>query len=435
MLVASIVNADAAVGNNTDPGCDDVAGAPLCAISAAINAALPNDNRTDDLTVNGQGARARGCANFGSSWEGSMFGGVRCTVSGQVFPTQPFSFVGPVGVAQRGCRFHYPDLFGGVLQRGTIKGRTITLKKPKVPLALVNLFNIDIGDVKAKGRGRIRRGDRAIVRISARLTGEVNGIHASCSVKWTTNFVRLGPPPEPPPPPPEPPPPPPQGCLPSSLAGVCTIIDFNALLDGTPTSDSAFSLVAVDGLYSPLGVNFRSRDDAGPTFSHPLHPNSSRSIVINDFSRTQGGTFNIVAEFSSPLDFVSADVLSAVGRSVTMTAKDAFGAVLGSTTSASGGTSTDPLKGNVALSGIGTISTVEFEAVPDPAVAGVGIDNLIFSAADSPSAAGHDRQSARLPPQSMAGYDENFRAVFDTIKKLITPPEEPLEYGMGFGNE
>jgi hypothetical protein len=156
VLAAPIVHADAGIVNTTDPGGDDVAGAPSCAISAAINEALANDSRTHDLTVNGR--RARGCANFGGRWEASMSGGVRCSVSGQIFPTQPFSAVGPVDVAQRGCRFQYPDLFGDVLQRGTIKRRTITLKKPKVPLALVNLFNIDIGDVKATGRGRIRRG-------------------------------------------------------------------------------------------------------------------------------------------------------------------------------------------------------------------------------------------------------------------------------------
>jgi len=97
---------------------------------------------------------------------------------------------------------------------------------------------------------------------------------------------------------------------------------------------------------------------------------------MNDFSRPQGGTFNIVAEFLTPTNFVSADVLSDAGRSVRMTAKDASGAILGSTTSSF---SELPFKGNVALSEIGAISTVEFEAVPDPAVAVVAIDNLTFS--------------------------------------------------------
>ena len=180
-------------------------------------------------------------------------------------------------------------------------------------------------------------------------------------------------------PPTPPPPPPPQECLPSPSGDTCARIDFNALLDGAPTSDPGLSFVAVDGLYSPLGVNFRSKDDAGPTFSHPLHPNSSQSIVINDVSRPQGGTFNIVAEFLTPTNFVSADVLSEAGRSVRMTAKDASGAILGSTTSSSATISAFPFKGNVALSGIGAISTVEFEAVPDPAVAVVAIDNLTFS--------------------------------------------------------
>ena len=62
-----------------------------------------------------------------------------------------------------------------------------------------------------------------------------------------------------------------------------------------------------------------------------------------------------------------------------MTAKDASGAILGSTTSSSETILAFPFKGNVALSGIGAISTVEFEAVPDPVVAGVAIDNLTFS--------------------------------------------------------
>ena len=180
------------------------------------------------------------------------------------------------------------------------------------------------------------------------------------------------------PPPPQPPlPPPPQGCPPPSLGDTC--IDFNTLLDGTPTSDPAFTGVAVDGLYSPLGVNFRSKDDAGPTFSDPLDPFSRQSIVITDSRSRVGGTFNIVAEFLTPTNFVSADVLSEAGRLVRMTAKDASGAILGSTTSPSETILAFPFKGNVALSGIGAISTVEFEAVPDPAFAGVAIDNLSFS--------------------------------------------------------
>ncbi len=166
------------------------------------------------------------------------------------------------------------------------------------------------------------------------------------------------------------------------VVNTLTRIDFNTLLDGTPTSNPDFWRIYVNGLYSPLGVNFRGKDDEGPKFSHPDHPDSSRSTVITDTLRPthpQAGTFNIVVEFLTPTNFVSADVLSAADRSVRMTAKDASGAILGSTTSSSETISAFPFKGNVALSGIGAISTVEFEAVPDPAVAGVAIDNLTFA--------------------------------------------------------
>lgn len=90
LLAAPIVHADATTVNNTDPGCD--AGEPSCAISAAINEALLNSNWTDDLTANGQGARARGCASFDGGWEASMFGRVVCSVAPSV--SQPFSSVG-----------------------------------------------------------------------------------------------------------------------------------------------------------------------------------------------------------------------------------------------------------------------------------------------------------------------------------------------------
>lgn len=146
-------------------------------------------------------AAARRCANFGGEWEGAMSGRVRCSVAPSVI--QRFSLVLPVSVRQRGCRFGYRDLFGDELQRGTIRGRSIRFRKPKVPLGLVNLFRIHIDDVRATGSGKVRRRGRATTRISARLTGEINGVHTSCSVKWTTNFVRrptMLPPPPPPPP-------------------------------------------------------------------------------------------------------------------------------------------------------------------------------------------------------------------------------------------
>lgn len=163
---------------------------------------------------------------------------------------------------------------------------------------------------------------------------------------------------------------------PTPLPGGVTI-DFNHLPDGTPT-DSLPNLTHVDGLYSSLGVSFNSIDgDGGPTFSHPSHPNSSQSIVINDFSRATG-TFSIVAEFSPPVISVSADVLAAAGRSVRMTARDSTGTALAVTESSSTTTASYPFKGNVSISGVGSITRVEWEAVPDPNISGVGIDNLTF---------------------------------------------------------
>jgi hypothetical protein len=82
--------------------------------------------------------------------------------------------------------------------------------------------------------------------------------------------------------------------------------------------------------YEELGVTFRSKDDEGPVFL-VFQPTDTAepTVIIGDFVHRPGGTLNIVIEFSPAITFVSADVFSAIGYQVIMTAKDAVGNVLG----------------------------------------------------------------------------------------------------------
>jgi len=213
----------------------------------------------------------------------------------------------------------------------------------------------------------------------------------------------------------------------STIAVGTVAIDFNTLPDGTPTDN--LSATHVGALYASFGVTFRSRDDEGPTFSHPLHPNSSRSIAINDFSRTQNGTFNIVADFTNPVTVVSADVLSAAGRTVRMTARDASGLILGSATSPAETAGAFPFKGSIELSGIGLIATVEWEASPDPDVAGVGIDNLMFASVVTPTFDFDQEFLAVDGNISGAGAPDGVVDFFDPFNdgKVTKPPTSELQ--------
>jgi hypothetical protein len=136
-------------------------------------------------------AAARGCADFGGLWDASLSGRVRCSAQGQSVE-QPFAGFGTVTIRQRGCRFRFVppdnDVTGADPLRGTIRGRNITLREPAVP----SIPDLEVEDFDFTGRGHIRRGgDRAIIRISARLAGESEGVNVICRVRATTRFARL----------------------------------------------------------------------------------------------------------------------------------------------------------------------------------------------------------------------------------------------------
>jgi hypothetical protein len=152
-------------------------------------------------------------------------------------------------------------------------------------------------------------------------------------------------------------------------------LDFNTLPDGTPTDELPFPFEVAD-IYVSQGVTFRSRVGLGPHFSNSTSPLSFNSIVIVDQIRVGDATFNIIADFDEPVSDVSVDVLTAPGRSVTMSALDENGIVL--QTVESPVTVVYPSSFNLSISAEG-IHSVVWEAAPDPDVASVAIDNLAFT--------------------------------------------------------
>lgn len=179
------------------------------------------------------------------------------------------------------------------------------------------------------------------------------------------------------------------GVAATASAAKAATLDFQTLSDGvtTPTfltggSAADHTPFLVDGEYAGDGVVFSSEGDGdaelGPIFGDFSGFAGAGNIVVQDFKRdtTTGATFNIRADFAATTGFVSADVYTAADRSVTMTAYDSGGGVLGSVTSAVIASIGD--SEFLTLSGLGPIAFVIWES-SSPFSAAVGIDNLSFS--------------------------------------------------------
>ncbi len=147
-------------------------------------------------------------------------------------------------------------------------------------------------------------------------------------------------------------------------------IDFQTLPDGTPTSE----FLNVETAYASLGVVFVADDPSDPS-SGVIRSTVAPTFFLTDFNRAIGGSdiFNLIAVFSVPVTFISVNGWAAANRAMTMTAFDATGAVLGSTTQGAASTN----KGILSLSGIGTIASVRW-VTSDPTLSTPGIDDLIF---------------------------------------------------------
>ncbi len=129
------------------------------------------------------------CVDFRGLFDASVSGLIRCEAEGES-ASQPFSAFGTTRVSQRGCsiRFVPPsgDVSSGSL-RGTIRGRSIRLKKPAPP----SIPDFDIDSFEFQGSGRIARSrNRATIRISIRIEGEFQGVDVTCTARATTRLVR-----------------------------------------------------------------------------------------------------------------------------------------------------------------------------------------------------------------------------------------------------
>jgi len=174
----------------------------------------------------------------------------------------------------------------------------------------------------------------------------------------------------------------------ASAASAATL-DFQTLSDGatTPTFLAGGSVAdhtpfLVGAEYAALGVVFSSEGDTdaelGPIFGDLSGFAGAGNIIVQDFKRDvgAGSSFNIRADFAATTDFVSVDAYTTAGRSVTMSAYDAGGALLGAITSAVIASFGD--SDFISLSGLGPIAYVIWES-SSPFSASVGIDNLSFT--------------------------------------------------------
>ncbi len=151
----------------------------------------------------------------------------------------------------------------------------------------------------------------------------------------------------------------------SANAGV---IDFEHLPSGA--SPTVGSLVADS--YAEWGVTFRSVGVSDmPCFSDSY---SSDGLAAHTLSCVYPPGFNIVADFSIPVNSIRVDLAGPVGWHVTMIAKDSTGAVIASVVS-------DPTQDfwvrGVSLSTTTPIASVEWWPQASPGI--VGIDNLFFT--------------------------------------------------------
>ena len=177
-----------------------------------------------------------------------------------------------------------------------------------------------------------------------------------------------------------------------SSAGAAPL-DFETLSDGvtTPTFLAGGSVpdhtpFLVGAEYAGAGVTFSSEGDpAGeenPIFGKFTGFTGS-NIIVQDYKRSTGASFNIRADFAAGTSFVSSDVFTAADHAVTMTAYDAGGSILGAATSALIASIGD--SEFLTLSGLGPIAYVIWES-SSPFSAAVGIDNLDFDVVPVPAA-------------------------------------------------
>jgi len=178
------------------------------------------------------------------------------------------------------------------------------------------------------------------------------------------------------------------GLMFGAAAANAATLDFQTLSDGVtaPTFLAGGSLpdhtpFLVGAEYAGLGVVFSSEGDTdaelGPIFGNLSGFATPSNIIVQDFKRdaAAGASFNIRADFAATTGFVSVDAYTAAGNSVTMSAFNLAGGLLGSVTSAVIASIGD--SEFLTLSGLGPIAYVIWES-SSPFAASVGIDNLDF---------------------------------------------------------
>jgi hypothetical protein len=152
------------------------------------------------------------------------------------------------------------------------------------------------------------------------------------------------------------------------------LIDFDTFPDGTQASNSVGVRL---NAYATWGVLFGS-DDPGRPRANGL---SYSGTFLSDNVRTSSTGFNIFAEFDMDVMDVSVDVSTSAGTTVTMTAFDTAGNVVGSATSDPLGSPTDFVP--LSLTASSPIRRVEWR--PSNILAGVQIDNLRLSVVPEPA--------------------------------------------------
>jgi hypothetical protein len=157
------------------------------------------------------------------------------------------------------------------------------------------------------------------------------------------------------------------------------VIDFERLPNGSLTTD--FDEVGDD--YSNGCVEFRNFEGTdtskGPEY-RKIEITNNTIVWDNDrtFNPPPETNFNITADFSVPISSIETDVFADVGESITMTASDSFGGILGAITSAESMACCSRVTDTISLTGVGEISTVVWKT-STPKITVPRIDNLRFS--------------------------------------------------------
>ena len=161
-------------------------------------------------------------------------------------------------------------------------------------------------------------------------------------------------------------------CLLVTQAGVSraqsVFIDFETLPDGSPTTPGEF----IGDAYAEWGIIFGAEGvDDMPDFWIGYN---SEGVFAWSHHCTYPPGFNIIADFTVSTYTITTDVMSAVGYTVTMIAKDADGNTIGSIES-------DPIPpgfwgGPLSLTTDVPIASVEWW--PSAQNASVGVDNLSY---------------------------------------------------------